>query len=106
MTATLRLERSMPGLTVEIQGRHVSWSVLLDGQRVGSIAPEEVFETPVTPGPHTLRLSCAGRRRSPARTFSAPDESVVEFCCHSQPVWPLMVMALALPGRWIVLKPR
>ncbi|MGF1426490.1 hypothetical protein [Kitasatospora sp. LaBMicrA B282] len=106
MTTTLRIERSMPGATVAVQDRHTSWSVLLDDQEVGRIAPDEVFETRLPSGPHTLRLTSTGRRRSPVRTFTATDGSVVEFHCHSQPVWPLMLMALARPGRWIALKQR
>lgn len=104
MTTTLRLERSMPGVTIAVQDRNTSWSILLDGQEVGHIARNGTFETPVQPGTHTLQLTSTGKRRSPLRTFTARDESVVEFRCHSQPLWPLMVMALVVPGRWIALK--
>jgi len=106
MTTTLHLERSMPGVAMAIQDRRTNWSILLDGQEVGDIAPNRAFETQVPPGPHTLQLTSTGKRRSPVRTFAATDGSVVEFRCHSQPVWPLMLMALALPGRWIALKQR
>lgn len=104
MTTTLHLERKMPGVTVAIQDRHVSWSVLLDGQVTGQIAHDEAFETQLPAGSHTLQLTSTGRRRSPVRTFTAPEDSVVDFRCHSQPVWPLMLMALFDPGRWIALK--
>ena len=106
MTTTLHLERSMPGVAMAIQDRRTSWSILLDGQEIGHIAPNEAFETQLPPGPHTLQLTSTGRRRSPVRTFTAANESEVEFRCHSQPVWPLMLMGLALPGRWVVLKQR
>lgn len=104
MTATLHLERKMPMGTMAIQNRHTTWPILLDGRQVGHIAPNESFETQVPPGSHTLQLTSTGKRRSPVRTFTAKDESVVEFHCHSQPIWPLMLMALLLPGRWIALK--
>ena len=104
MTTTLRLERSMPGVTVEIEDRHADWSILLDGQDVGHIAPNDVFETQLPSGSHTLQLTSTGKRRSPVRTFTASDESTVGFRCHSQPVWPLMLMALVVRGRWIALK--
>ncbi|MEY9941748.1 hypothetical protein [Streptacidiphilus sp. MAP5-3] len=106
MATTLQLERAMPGATMAVQDRHGSWAILLDGQEVGHIAPDEAFETQVAPGSHTLQLTSTGKRRSPVRTFSAANASTVEFRCHSQPVWPLMLMALALPGRWIALKQR
>ncbi|MBS2554140.1 hypothetical protein KGQ19_45530 [Catenulispora sp. NL8] len=106
MTTTLHLERAMPGATIAVQDRHASWSVLLDGQEVGRIASDETFQTQVPPGTHTLQLTSNGSHRSPVRTFAATDGSVVRFRCHSQPVWPLMVMAAVLPGRWIVLKQR
>lgn len=104
MTTTLRLERKMPSPTIAIQDRHAIWSILLDGQNVGQISDNETFETQPLPGRHTLQLTSSGKRRSPVRTFTAKDESVIEFRCHSQPVWPLMLMALIMPGRWIALK--
>jgi hypothetical protein len=104
MTATLHLDRSMPGVAMEIEDRHADWSILLDGRHVGDITPNDVFETQLPFGSHTLQLTSTGRRRSPVRTFTARDESTIEFRCHSQPIWPLMVMALILPGRWIALK--
>ncbi|MBF9068546.1 hypothetical protein [Streptacidiphilus fuscans] len=106
MATTLQLERSMPGATMSVQDRHASWAILLDGQEVGHIASDQVFEAQLSPGSHTLQLTSTGKRRSAVRTFSAPDESTVEFRCHSQPIWPLMLMALVLPERWIVLKQR
>jgi hypothetical protein len=106
MTATLHLERKMPGVTLAVQDRHASWSILLDGREAGHIASDETFETQLTAGAHTLQLTSTGRRCSPVREFSAQDESVVEFSCHSQPVWPLMLMALVMPKRWIALKQR
>ena len=103
-TTTLHLERAMPGATIAVQDRHAEWSILLDGRELGRIAPNDVFETQLAPGTHALQLTSTGKRRSPVRTFTAKDESIVEFRCHSQPIWPLMLMALVNPGRWIALK--
>lgn len=106
MSTTLRLERAFPMLAIALVDRKRSWQVLLDGESVGQIAPDGVFETPIEPGTHTVRLTSTGKRRSPERTFSAKDESVTEFACHVQPFWPLLVMALLVPERWIALKQR
>lgn len=108
MSTTLRLERRMPGPFLDVVDRNHSWQVHIDGQPVGAIARDDVLELPIEPGHHTLRLtsSSSDRRHSPAREFDARDESVTEFTCHSQPIWPLMLMAFVRPERWIVLKQR
>lgn len=106
MTTTLQLERRMPGITLAVGDRRRSWQILLDGRAVGTIARDEVFETGIEPGPHTLQLTSVGAHRSPERAFTAAEESVTEFACHTRPVWPLMLMALVVPGRWIALKQR
>jgi hypothetical protein len=103
MSTTLRIERAFP-MAVSIGDRKRSWPILLDGKRIGQIALNEVFETPIEPGTHTLRLTSTGSHRSPERTFTAADESVTAFTCHTQPYWPLLLMALVVPGRWIALK--
>ena len=104
MSTTLRLERRMSGVAIDIVDRNRTWQVHLDDNPVGTIARNDVLELPVEPGQHTLQLTSTGRRSSPARTFEARDESTVDFNCHSEPIWPLMLMALFVPGRWIVLK--
>lgn len=106
MTATLRVERSIPMRSMVIASRSRPWQILLDGRAVGTIERDGVFETAVEPGAHTLRLTSTGARRSPERSFTAAEETVTEFACHSQPIWPLMLMALVVPGRWIALKQR
>ena len=102
MSATVRLERRM--VFVNLVDRNRPWQVRLDGEPAGSIASDDVLELPVAPGPHTLQLTSTGRRCSPTQSFEARDESIVEFTCHPQPVWPLVLMAFAVPGRWIMLK--
>ena len=104
MTATLRLERKMPGPLADVVDRRRSWQIHLDGKPAGAVGRLEVLELPVEPGHHTLQLTAKGHHRSPEHPFEARDESVVEFTCHSQPIWPLMLMAFVVPGRWIVLK--
>jgi hypothetical protein len=106
MTATLHIERRMPMGTMPIGDRRRSWQVLLDGAPVGTIAHDEVFELGIEPGSHRVQLTSTGSHRSPERAFTAKDESFTEFACHTQPVWPLMLMALVVPGRWIALKQR
>jgi hypothetical protein len=106
MSATLRLERTMPGIVLDVEDRNKDWQIHLDGQPAGTIARNNVLELPVEPGHHTLQLTSTGRRQSPVRAFDVRDESMTDFRCHSQPIWPLMLMALVVPGRWIVLKQR
>ena len=65
--------------------------------------PNEAFGTQVPPGSRTFQLTSTGKRCGAVRTFAATNESVCEFRCHSQPVQPLVLMALALPGRWNAL---
>lgn len=103
MSATLHLDRGMP---MAVFDRKRPYQILLDGAPVGEIALSEEFETRIEPGRHTLQLTSTGSRRSPERAFIAADESMIEFTCHAQPIWPLMLMALVLPGRWIALKRR
>jgi hypothetical protein len=103
MSATLHLERGMP---MAVGDRKRSWQILLNGGAVGEIALGEAFELAIEPGDYTLQLTSTGSRRSPERSFTARDESVVEFNCHVQPIWPLLLMALVIPGRWIALKRR
>jgi hypothetical protein len=105
MSTTLRIERAFP-YAIAIGDRKRSWPILLDGQPIGQIGLNDVFEAPIEPGTHTLLLTSTGKRRSPERAFTAADESVTEFACHTQPYWPLLLMALVNPGRWIALKQR
>jgi hypothetical protein len=103
MATTLRLERGMP---MAVNDRKRSWQIRLDGAAAGEIALNDTVEIEIEPGTHTLYLTSTGKRRSPARTFTAAAETVTEFACHAQPVWPLILMALVIPGRWIALKQR
>jgi hypothetical protein len=106
MSATLKLERRMPGAIIDLVDRKRAWQVHLDGQSVGAITRNEVLELPVDPGHHRLQLISSGTHISPERSFDVRDESIIEFRCHPQPIWPLLLMALFVPHRWIVLKQR
>jgi hypothetical protein len=101
MSATLKLERNM---SINLIDRTRTWQVHLDGNPAGTVALNDPLELPIEPGHHTLQLTSTGRRSSPVHPFDAGDESMVEFTCHPQPIWPLQLMALAVPKRWIVLK--
>ena len=103
MGTTLRIERHFAA-AASIGDRKRSWQILLDGKPAGQIALNDTVEIPIEPGTHTLKLTSTGSRRSPERTFTAKDESVTDFNCHTQPYWPLLLMALVVPGRWIALK--
>ena len=52
MTATLRLTRQGAGIEL----RRGSFEMTVDGHDVRSISYRETAETPIEPGPHTLRI--------------------------------------------------
>lgn len=104
MSSTLRLFRGQR--MVMSFDRKRSWTVLLDDETARKIAHDDTLEIAVEPGHHSLMVTSTKKRRSPERTFDIRDESVVEFACHTQPIWPLLLMALVVPSRWIVLKER
>ena len=107
MSATLKLERKMPGPLADIViDRKRAWQVLLDGVPVGTVTREDSLELPVEPGHHSLQLTSTDKRVSPEHGFDVRDESMVEFICHPQSIWPLQLMAVFVPKRWIVLKQR
>lgn len=103
MDVTLRLERTMRRAFLD---RKQPWQINLDGTHIRDIMQGDVLELAIEPGHHTLQLTSTGKRSSPVREFEAKSESMVEFACHTQPIWPLMLMALVVPGRWIALKKR
>jgi len=100
MTATLQLTRTFGGVT---NGKG-KWQILIDGTAVGSIDRKQTVELPVEPGHHTLRVERSERFLSRARSFTAADEEVVSFSCHSQLLWPMYVAALIKPDLWIILR--
>lgn len=74
MSATLRVGRR----TIGVEVRRGAFDVLVDGQRVGSVAVNDSIEIPVDTGRHTVQVR-NGRNSSAVRTFDAPEERTVAF---------------------------
>jgi hypothetical protein len=99
MTATLRLTRKGAGIEL----RRGPFEVTVDGRDVRSISYHETAETPIEPGPHTLRIR-AGRYSSRDESFEARDGEVVSFRCHGAMVWPRWVASFIKPDLAIALR--
>ena len=99
MSATLRLTRE--GVGIEL--RRGRFEALVDGKNVGSLDRHETVETPLDPGPHTLRVQ-AGRYSSRDDPFDLAEGEVVNFRCHGAMVWPRYVASILKPDLAISLK--
>ena len=99
MSATLRLTRE--GVGIEL--RRGRFEALVDGKNVGSLDRHETVETPLDPGPHTLRVQ-AGRYSSRDYPFDVAEGEVVNFRCHGTMVWPRYVASILKPDLAISLK--
>jgi hypothetical protein len=100
MTATLKLTRQAAGIELW-RGR---FDVSVDDKNVGSLNRDDMIQTPVEPGHHTL-LVRAGRYSSRPHSFDAADGEVVNFRCHGAQIWPRFVASLVKPDLAISLKP-
>jgi len=98
MPATLRLTRE--GFGIEL--RRGVFTIVVDGQRVGSIEWQKTTDTPVEPGHHTLQIK-AGRYTSREHSFDATDGEVVSFRCHGANLWPVWLVSFAVPSLAISL---
>jgi hypothetical protein len=103
MSATLRLSRSFRIMSA------TKFTIVLDGQTVGTIANHSSTEVPIDPGPHTVQLVVSKRFTSPAETFAAGDDETIDFVCHARGPFVLagpwaFVSLLINHSWWIVLK--
>jgi hypothetical protein len=97
--ATLRLTREGVGIEL-VRGQ---FEIAVDGKSAGPVKYGETVETPLEPGPHTLRLR-AGRYSSRECSFDAADGGIVSFRCHGAMVRPRWVASLVKPDLAISLK--
>jgi hypothetical protein len=93
MSATLKLSHN----TIGVEVRRGTYEVVLDGQRVGSVELNDTFETPVEPGPHTLKLR-SGRNSSRTKAFDAADGDIVSFRCSGKSILPVFLLSFAVPS--------
>ena len=93
MSATLRLTHK----TIGVEVRRGTYEVVLDGERVGSVALDGTFETPVESGRHTLKVR-SGRNSSRTKTFDAADGDLVSFRCGGKSILPIFLLSFAIPS--------
>ena len=98
MPATLQLTHK----TIGVEVRRGPYEVVLDGHPVGSVALNDTFETPVEPGPHTLKLR-SGRNSSRTKTFDAADGEIVSFRCSGKNILPIFLLSFAVPSLALTL---
>jgi hypothetical protein len=83
------------------------YKIVLDDGEVGTVARGESLEMEVTPGAHTLELSCSPRRKSPPATFSIVAGETAAFACSPPSILaalPRLVTSVLLRrGFWIDL---
>jgi hypothetical protein len=99
VSAMLKLRRE--GFGIELRRR--PFEIIVDGARVGSIKRHETAETPLEPGPHTLRLR-SGRYSSRDQSFELAEDEVVNFRVHGAMVWPRYVASIIKPDLAISLR--
>jgi hypothetical protein len=102
-TATLKLTRKWGGAGDHLAESTQDYSIVLDGNVVGSIAPNATCEFTVERGSHTLGVR-SPRHASPERTFQIGDGQVVTFTTRHAVFWPQMLAAMIKPDLWISLK--
>ena len=98
MSATLRVSHKAIGAEV----RRGAYDVEVDGKRVGTVAMNDTFETPVEPGPHSLQVR-NGRNSSRAESFDTADGETVLFRCTGKRFLPLFLASFVVPKLALVL---
>ena len=92
MSATLKLTHKAIGAEV----RRGTYDVVLDGDRVGSVAMNDTIEIPVEPGRHTLQIR-DGRKSSSNETFDAAEGEIVAFRCTGKRFLPIFLASFIVP---------
>ncbi len=99
MTATLTVTRK----TVGVEVRRGMYDVLVDGERVGSVALHDTIEMPVEAGHHTLQVR-NGRNSSRTQTFDAAEDRVVAFRCGGKRALPIFLVSFVVPSLALSLR--
>jgi len=99
MSATLEVSRK----TIGVEVRRGSYDVLVDGERVGSVALHETFEMPVEAGRHTLQVR-NGRNSSRTQTFESAEDEVVAFQCGGKRPLPIFLVSFVVPSLALSLR--
>jgi hypothetical protein len=100
VSATLRVTHE-PGFGIEL--RRGRFEILVDGKTLGSVENHSMFETPLEPGRHTIRVR-KGRYSSREQSFDLADGEETRFRCHGIRIWPMYVASVVKPDLAISLK--
>ncbi|MEO9180602.1 MAG: hypothetical protein ABI298_03010 [Acidimicrobiales bacterium] len=98
MSATLKLTHKAIGVEV----RRGTYDVVVDDNRVGSLAMNDTIETPIVPGRHTLQVR-DGRKSSRIKTFDAAEDEVVVFRCTGKNILPIFLASFVVPSLALTL---
>jgi hypothetical protein len=98
VSATLRLTHKAIGAEV----RRAPYDVMIDSERVGTIAMNETIEVPIEPGRHALQIR-SGRRSSGTRTFEAADGETVAYRCTGKRFLPIFLASFVVPSLALAL---
>jgi hypothetical protein len=93
MSATLKVSRK----TIGVEVRRGAFDVLVDGNRVGSVALHDTFEMPVESGRHTVQVR-KGRDSSRVQTFDPADGEIVAFRCSGKRFLPIFLASFLVPS--------
>lgn len=99
MTATLKIIHKAIGAEV----RRDAYIVIVDGQRVGSVAMNDTIELPVETGSRTLQLR-SGRNSSRIHTFEVADGQTVVFRCTGKSFLPIFLASFVVPSLALQLR--
>ena len=99
MSATLKLTHKAIGAEV----RRSAYDVVLDGERVGSVEMNDIFEMPIEPGGHALQVR-SGRSSSRPKTFDAVDGETVAFRCTGKSILPIFLLSFVVPSLALSLR--
>jgi hypothetical protein len=76
--------------------RRSAYDVVVDGEKVGSVAMNDSIELPAEPGRHTLQVR-DGRKSSSAETFDAVEGETVAFRCTGKRFLPIFLASFLVP---------
>ena len=93
MPAKLRLTHKAIGAEV----RRGTYDVMVDEQRVGTVAMNNTIEIPIEPGRHALQVR-SGRKSSGTRTFEAAADEIVAYRCTGKRFLPIFLASFVVPS--------
>src|SRR5260370_10920600 len=99
MASTLKLTHKVIGVEV----RRVTYDIVVDGQRAGSVDMNDTIEIPIEPGRHTLQVR-NGRNSSRTQTFDAAEGQTVAFRCTGKSFLPIFLASFVVPSLALQLR--